>query len=75
MKFISFHSRFSMNFAIFRQKFHEILPEFHRNVQEMTKCISILRKSARKFGECTKIPEFVRNFHLPFHFFIRLLKK
>ena len=29
---------------IFRRKFDEILPEFHRNVQEMTNCLDILRK-------------------------------
>ena len=40
-----FHSRFSMKFAIFRRKFNEIL---HRNVQEMTNCLDILRRSARK---------------------------
>jgi hypothetical protein len=36
-----------MNFAIFLRNFDEILPEFHRNVQEMTNCLEILRKSAR----------------------------
>ena len=36
MKFLIF-SRFSMKFAIFLRNFDEILPEFHRNVQEMTK--------------------------------------
>jgi hypothetical protein len=47
-----FHSRFSMKFAIFRRKFDEILPEFHRNGQEITKCLEILRKTAKKFGTC-----------------------
>ena len=32
-----FLSRFSMKYAIFLRNFDEILPEFHRNVQEMTK--------------------------------------
>ena len=54
-KFISFHSRFSMDFAIFRRKFDEILPEFHRNGQEMKKCLDILKKcekNARNFRKC-----------------------
>ena len=38
-----FFSRFSMNFAIFRRNFDEILPEFHRNVQEMTKKLTLLK--------------------------------
>ena len=33
----SFFSRFSMDFANFLRNFDEMLPEFHRNVQEMTK--------------------------------------
>ena len=33
-----------MKLAIFRRKFDEILPEFRRNVQDMTKCLEILRK-------------------------------
>jgi hypothetical protein len=36
----------------------------------MTNCLDILRKSARKIRK--KFPEFVRNFHISFHFFIRL---
>ena len=65
-----FHSRFSMNFAIFRRNFDENSPEFHRNCQEMTKCIEILRKSAtniRKMleisGICEKISFFISFFH------------
>ena len=66
-----------MDFAIFRRKFDEILPEFHRNGQEMTKCLEILRKSARKIrkmpemsGICEK---FHSSFHSSFHFFNPLL--
>jgi hypothetical protein len=78
-----------MKFAIFRRNFNEILKEekneekkdcrnfmeFHRNVQEMTNCLDILRKSARKIRkmlEISGIKHFVRNFHFSFHFFIRL---
>ena len=39
--FISFHSRFSMDFAICWRKIDKNLPEFHRNDQEMTKCLEI----------------------------------
>ena len=35
-------SRFSANFAIFLRIFDEILPEFHRNVEEMTKKLTLL---------------------------------
>ena len=31
-----------MNFAIFRRNFETILPEFHGNGKEMTKCLEIL---------------------------------
>ena len=41
---LSFFSRFSTNFAIFLRKFDEILPEFHRNVQEMTKKLTLLKE-------------------------------
>ena len=68
--FFEFFSRFSMNFAIFRRNFSENLPEFHRNCQETTKCIEILRKSAtniRKMleisGICEKISFFISFFH------------
>ena len=61
-KFISFHSRFSMDFAIFRRNFDEILPEFQRTGQEMTNCLEILKKMREKFGKWQKFPEFVRNF-------------
>ena len=43
-------SRFSTNFAIFLRNFDEILPEFHRNVQEMTKKVDTpkrLRKAEK----------------------------
>ena len=65
-----FHSRFSMKFAIFRRKFDEILPEFHRNVQEMTNCLEILTKVPENFGKCLKFPECVRIFI--FHSFFQL---
>ena len=65
-----FHSRFSLNFAIFRRNFDENLPEFHRNCQEMTKCIEILRKSATNIpkmleisGICEKLSFFISFFH------------
>ena len=68
---ISFFIRvFSMNFAIFRRNFNENSPEFHRNVQEMTNCLDILRKSARKIrkmleisGICEKVSFFISSFH------------
>ena len=47
---LSFFSRFSTNFAIFLRKFDEILPEFHRNCQEMTKKVDTpkrLRKAEK----------------------------
>jgi len=68
-----------MDFAIFRRKFDEILPkgkkipEFHRNDQEMTKCLEILTKMAEKFGKCQKFPELVINFILHFIFSIHSL--
>jgi hypothetical protein len=65
-----------MKFAIFRRKFDEILPEFHRNVQEMTNCLDILRKSAKKIrkmleisGNCEKFSSFISSFHSsPYYF-------
>ena len=59
-----------MKFAIFRRKFNEILPEFHRNVQEMIKYLEILRTSARKNR---KMAELFTEFHVSFHFFTPLL--
>ena len=63
-----------MKFAIFRRKFDEILPEFHRNVQEMTNCLEILRRSARKirkmleiYGICEKFSFFI-SFFVQFQF-------
>ena len=52
------------------------MPEFHRNVQEMTECLEILRKSARKFGKCWKCPEvdFVGSFIFRFIFSFVSLK-
>ena len=44
-----------MKFATFRRNFDEILPEFHRNVQEMKNCLDILRKSARKIRKMLEI--------------------
>jgi hypothetical protein len=69
-----------MDFAIFRRKFDEILqtqnlPEFQRNVQEMTNCLEILRKSARKIrklleisGICEKFSFFSSFFHSSSYF-------
>ena len=42
MNFFIF-SRVSMKFAIFLRNFDEILPEFHRNIQEMTKTLTLLK--------------------------------
>ena len=53
-----FHSRFSINFAIFRRNLDEILPEFHKYCQEMTRCIEILRKSATKIRIMVEISNF-----------------
>jgi hypothetical protein len=63
-----------MKFAIFRRKVDEILPEFHRNVQEMKNCLDILRKFLRKIRKMLEISGklFVQSFHFSFHFFIRL---
>ena len=61
-----------MNFAIVLRNFDEILPEFHRNVEEMTKCLEILRKSAIKNLEMLEISGICENFHFSFYFFIRL---
>ena len=44
-----------MNLAIFLRNVDEIWPEIHRNVQEMTNCLEILRKSARKIRKMLKI--------------------
>ena len=76
-KFISFHSRFSMNFAIFWRNLDEILPKkekkrknsFCRNFTEMfrkwQKFLEMLRKRAIKIR---KIYEHIRNFKFPeFH--------
>ena len=52
----------SMNFAIFRRNFNEFLPEFHRNVQEMTNCLEILRKSARKIQKMLEISRISEKF-------------
>ena len=52
------------------EKEKRILPEFHRNVQEMTNCLDILRKSASKIrkmleisGICEKFSFFISFFH------------
>jgi hypothetical protein len=57
IKFLSF-LRFSIKFAIFLRNFDENFPEFHRNVQEVTKCLEILRKSARKIRKMLEISNF-----------------
>ena len=71
-----------MKSAIFRRNFDEILqkkmPEFHRNGQEMTKCLEILRKSARKIRK-NLMPEISGIFeklifHFSFDFFNPLLR-
>ncbi len=62
-----------MSFGIFLRNFDEILPEFHRNVQEMTNCLEILRKPARKIRTLLEISGF-REIFFSFHVFIRLPK-
>ena len=63
-----------MNFAVFLRNFDEILPEFERNVQEMTKCLEILRRSVRKFWKMLEISRISLNlweffiFHFIFSF-------
>ena len=52
----------------FGKKKGNIWPEFHGNVQKMTKCVEILRKVREKIGKCYKFPEFVRNFIFRFIF-------
>ena len=64
-----------MNFTCFRRKFDEILPEFHRDGQEMTKCPEILRKIARKMWKMLEISGICEKFHFSFHFsFVSLPK-
>jgi len=76
-----FQFRFSMRFAIFLRKFDEILPEFHRNVQEMTNCLDILGKSARKILKmleisrikvCEKFSFFISFFHSSPYYYSQL---
>ena len=72
-----------MNFAIFRRKFDEfILPEFQRNVQEMTKCHKMsrdLEKNCQKNSENVinlfQISEICEKFDFSFHFFNALQAK
>ena len=68
-----------MNFAIFRRKFDEFFPDFHRNVQEMTKCLEILRKSATKIrkmleisGICEKFSFFISFFHSSPYYYLEI---
>jgi hypothetical protein len=68
----SFVSRFFDEFCNFLQRFDEILPEFHRNIQEMTKCLDILRKSAIKVRKMLEIFWICGKFHFSVHFFNRL---
>ena len=67
MKFI-FIACFRLLFAFFRRNLDEFWPEFHRNVQKMTNCLEILRKSDRKIWKMSKFRKF-RNCD-NFHFFI-----
>ena len=72
---MKFHFSFVFfdEFCDFLAKFDEILPEFHRNGQEMTKCLEILRKSARKIRKMPEISGIGEKFHSSFHFFNPLL--
>ena len=51
----------------------ENLPEFHRNGQEMTKCLEIFGKNARKIRKMPEISGIGEKFHSSFHFFNPLL--
>ena len=73
--FISFHSRFSIDFAIFRRKFYEILPEFRRSFKEMTEVSRYFEKKFEKILKMLEISGIYENFHFSFHFFIRLPNK
>ena len=57
-----------MDFAIFRRNLDEISPEFHRNGQEMTKDLEILKK-CEKNSENFK-PEIISGICAKFHSFI-----
>ena len=70
---ISFHSFFSMNFAILLRNFDDFEAEFHRNTQEMTECLEILKKHARKIRKMLEIYGIYEKIHFPFHFFNPLL--
>jgi hypothetical protein len=55
-----FSAKIWWNFAgIFLKK--KILPEFHRNCQEMTNCLDIVRKSARKIRKMAQNARKFRN--------------
>ena len=68
-----------MNLRFFGNKFDEILPEFQRNGQEMTKCLDnlILRKCARKIRKMPEISGIGETFLLQyssFHYFNPILR-
>ena len=49
------------------------MEEFHRNGQEMTECLEILRRSVRKFWTMLEISGICEKFQSSFHFFNPLL--
>ena len=55
-----------------KKKEKEKMPEFHRNVQEMTTCFEILRKSARKIRKMLEISGIWEKFSFVLSIFIRL---
>ena len=69
-----------MNLCDFRRKFDEIaeilkeMSEFHRNDQEMTNCLEIFGKNARKIRKIPEISGIGDKFHSSFHFSNPLLK-
>ena len=74
--FFAFFDEFKQNFAIFLRNFDEILPEFHRNGLEMTKCLEILKKNARKIRKMAENSGIYAKFHsFMHHFFNHLLRQ
>ena len=59
-------------YKFIKKEFYRILPEFQRNGKEMTNCLEILRRSARKIRKMLEISGICEKFHFSFHFFIRL---
>ena len=73
--FAGMKMKFQFSFAFFDEicdflrKFDDNFPEFHRNLQEMTKCLEILRKSVRKFWKMLEISRICEKFSIFVSFF------